>query len=383
MATQVNNPKVSQPEKRKAISLFSGMGGDTLGMENAGLNVVAYSEIKDVFRKTHEANFGKCECLGKDVKSDIRKITNKEFGKYKGIDFLFAGFPCQSFSSAGKRKVKDPRNTMFSHFVRAAKYTKAKVIIGENVKGLLTKNTLSKKEREANKEKNGEEGGELYINIIVSAFEKLGYVVAHKVLKCHKFGVPQSRERLFIVGIKKEYLNKKFRLAFPEEEAERADLKNILQFNMEGTMEFPKTDVDFDTLPAECVLTDMQNTENAHNAHPYLPHMYKLPKKYKKKSFNCLFSFGKRDSPIHCEIIDIRKPSKTIICTYDHQPRLLVPQRNAKGQYLRMMTPTELKQIQSFPRSYLIEGNTKQQIVQIGNAVPPLVIEKLIKAIII
>ena len=108
-----------------------------------------------------------------------------------------------------------------------------------------------------------------------------------------------------------------------------------------------------------------------------------LLQKYKKKSFDCLFSFGKRDSPIHCEIIDIRKPSKTIICTYDHQPRLLVPQRNANGQYLRMMTPTELKQIQSFPRSYLIEGNTKQQIVQIGNAVPPLVIEKLIKAIII
>jgi len=346
----------------KAISLFSGMGGDTLGMENAGLKVVAYSEIVETFRQTHELNFGACKCLGKD----ITKITDEEFRGYADIDFLFAGFPCQSFSTAGKRKANDPRNSMFTHFVRAAKHTNAKVIIGENVKGLLTKKM---------------ENGDLYITAIVSEFENLGYTVDYKVLKCHKHGVPQRRERLFIVGIKTDHLTK-FQLKFPEEEAEELGLKKIIKFDMNGTMELPVTDVDFGSLPEECIMTDMDNTEEAHGAHPYLPHMSTFNKTYKGKTYECLFSFAKRDSPVHCEIIDVRKPSKTIICTYDHQPRLLVPTKNANGQYLRKMTPTELKQIQSFPPNYLMAGNTKQQITQIGNAVPPLVVEKLIRTII-
>ena len=362
--------------KFKGVSLFSGMGGDTLGMMNAGIDIVAYSENNKAARKTHEENFKKCALIGEKVNGDITKITDEEFQKYKDIDFLFAGFPCQSFSSAGKRKVNDPRNTMFIHFARAAKHTNAKVIIGENVKGLLTKNTKSKKQIE-----DGEEG-ELYIDIIVKEFEDLGYVVKHKLIKCRNHGVPQSRERLFIVGIKKEYLNKPFKQAFPEEEIKMANLQNIINFNMEGTFEIPKTEFDFSTIPEECLITDMENNEGATNWHPYIERMYNLPKTYKGKNYETLFSFGKRDSPIHCELIDIRNPSKTIICTYDHQPRLLVPQINANGQFIRMITPNELKQIQSFPSDFKLCGNTKQKIVQVGNAVPPLVVEKLIRSII-
>lgn len=145
----------------KAMSLFSGMGGDSLGMKLAGIEVVAYSEYEKVFQETHDANFPDCKLLGSDVKSNITKIPDDEFTTYKDqIDFLFAGFPCQSFSTGGKRKINDPRNTMFKEFVRAAKLTNAKVVIGENVKGLLTKKT---------------EGGELYIDVIVREFETLGY----------------------------------------------------------------------------------------------------------------------------------------------------------------------------------------------------------------
>ena len=361
----------------KGISLFSGMGGDTLGMINAGIDVVAYSENNKAARETHEANFKNSILIGKDVKGDITKIPDSEFQKYDGIDFMFAGFPCQSFSSAGKRKVNDPRNTMFTHFVRAAKHTNAKVIIGENVKGLLTKNTKSKEELE-----NGEEG-ELYIDIIVDEFEKLGYVVQYKVIKCQNHKVPQSRERMFIVGIKKEYLNKQFKHTFPTEETEKSNLKNIIKFNMEGTFKLPKSEYDFSIIPKECQIVDMDNNEEANNWHPYIERMYNLPKTYNGKEFKSLFSFSKRESPIHCELIDVRNPSKTIICTYDHQPRLLVPQINASGQFIRMITPDELKQIQSFPSNFKLCGNTKQKIVQIGNAVPPLVVEKVIRSIIV
>ena len=94
-----------------------------------------------------------------------------------------------------------------------------------------------------------------------------------------------------------------------------------------------------------------------------------------------LISFAKRDSPIHCEIVDIRRPTKTIICTYSHQPRLFVPLRNKNGQFLRMLLPDELKQIQSFPADYKMSGSTSKQIIQIGNAVPPLLIQKIVENI--
>lgn len=353
----------------KGISLFSGMGGDSLGMENAGINIVAYSEYIDIFRETHDSNFKDCKLLGKDVKSDILKIENEELKEYQGIDFLFAGFPCQSFSTGGKRKINDPRNTMFREFVRVAKYTEAKVIIGENVKGLLTKKT---------------EKGELYIDIIKNEFELLDYKVIYKVFACHKYGIPQKRERLIILGIKNEFINNPFKLEFPKEDTTKfMGLQNIVRFSMKGTMKVTKDIFDFKTIPDECIIKDMENDENEQNPHPYLIMKRDIDNKsYNDKEFKTLFSFGKRDSPIHCEIIDIRKPSKTIICTYEHQPRLFVPIQNKNGYFIRMLTCDELKQIQTFPKNYIMKGNDKKQIIQIGNAVPPLLIEKIVKTII-
>jgi len=357
-------------KKITALSLFSGMGGDTLGMSQLNINIKGYSEFKEAFQKTHDLNFPKSVMLGKDVKSDVSKIKDEEFQKYKDVDIIFAGFPCQSFSTGGKRKVNDPRNTMFREFVRAAKHTNAKVIIGENVKGLLTKKT---------------ETGELYIDIIVEEFKKIGYEVIYKVFKCHEYGVPQRRERLIILGIKPEYFNK-FKLEFPEEDTPKnkfVGLQNIIKFSMEGTMEVTDDIYDFSTIPEECIVRDMDNEEEEHGAHPYLKMKRDIENKsYGEKNFTSLFSFGKRDSPIHCEIIDIRKPSKTIICTYEHQPRLFVPIQNKNGNYLRMLLPDELKQIQSFPEDYKLSGKKKEQIIQIGNAVPPLLIKKIVGHVI-
>jgi DNA (cytosine-5)-methyltransferase 1 len=89
-----------------------------------------------------------------------------------------------------------------------------------------------------------------------------------------------------------------------------------------------------------------------------------------------LLSCSKRVSPIHSEIVDLDAPSKTIICTYDHQPRLYVGYRKPSGvSYVRTLLPDELKQIQGFPGDYKVLGSVKEQVVQIGNAVPPQIIE--------
>lgn len=368
----INKKKLALKKKPTAMSLFSGMGGDTLGMEQAGICVTSFSEYIKQFQETHLENFEHSEMLGKDVKSDILKIPDDEFSKYHNkVNFLFAGFPCQSFSTGGKRKVNDPRNTMFREFVRAAKLTNAEVIIGENVKGLITKKT---------------EDGELYIDVIVSEFNKLGYDVIYKVFKCHLYGIPQRRERLIILGIKSELVGKKYKLEFPKEttpdKKQFVGLKDIVTFSMEGTMRVTDDIFDFNEIPNECIVSDMNNDEDEQNPHPYLIMKRDIENKsYGGKTFTTLFSFAKRDSPIHCEIIDIRNPAKTIICTYEHQPRLFVPIRNKRGNFIRMLTPTELKQIQSFPKDYIVTGTNKQQIIQIGNAVPPKLINIIVSHI--
>ncbi len=352
----------------KAISLFSGLGGDSLGMTQAGCKVIAYNELKPTFCKSHESNLPESELICDGKVNDILKLKDACFEKYNGnTDILFAGFPCQGYSSAGKKKDDDPRNTMFLEFLRAAKLTNPWMIIGENVKGLLTRKTTK---------------GELYIDIIVSEFEKLNYEVIYQVLKTEQYNVPQKRERLIILGIKKDNPYG-WNPSFPKPLSKDLNLKSIIKYDMTGAVRAqPEW---FEDIPDECILTDMNDkTEYKDNngGHPYLLSKIKanmIDMFYNGKQHENLFSFGKRDSPIHCEIIDIRYPSKTIICTYEHQPRLFVPLCNPSGYYLRMLLPDELKQIQGFPLDYNVCGTNKEKIIQIGNAVPPPLIRAIVE----
>ena len=278
---------------------------------------------------------------------------------------------CQGFSNGGKKLPDDPRNTLFREFARSATLIKPKYIIGENVDGLLSRKTAT---------------GENYIDVIVAEFEKIGYNVTYQVCHTVRYGIPQLRKRLVYVGIRKD-LDKTF--VFPEPlndgKTNLQNLLNIIQFNMEGAIKIEPDDFDMTTIPPECILTDMENDdeEDTNNIHPYLRLKAKTRnEEYAGKVHHSLLSFSKRDSPIHCEIIDIRNPSKTIICTYDHQPRLFVPLRNKNGYYIRCILPDELKQIQGFPADFKLVGSKKEQIKQIGNAVPPPLIQQIVKKLI-
>lgn len=346
----------------KAISLFSGMGGDTLGLYNAGVDVIGYTEFKKTYRETHEFNFPDSKCIG----YNMLDITDDEIQQYRGeVDIIFAGFPCQGFSNAGKKKVNDPRNTLFREFVRFTEVIQPKVIIGENVKGLLSRKA---------------ESGDFYINIIVGEFERLGYKCIFDVFKCHEHGVPQKRERLIILGVREDCLDE-FKLQFPSVSVGAdVSLKNIIKFNMMGAIKVEQDEFDMSEIPEECILTDMDNEQEGGSGHPYLELKARCKGgSYGEKTYDSLLSFSKRESPIHSEIIDIRNPSKTIICTYGHQPRLLVPLRNKKGYFLRTLLVSELKQIQGFPASFTVLGTKKDMITQIGNAVPPPLITKIVK----
>jgi len=331
------------------------------------LELVAYSEKEKVFQKTHELNFPDSRLIGD---GDILKTTDSQLSiYYDEIEVLFAGFPCQGFSIAGKKLPDDPRNTLFREFLRATRLIKPNYIIGENVKGLLTKKDTE---------------GKLFIDIIKEEFEKLGYDIYIKVMKCNLHGIPQNRHRLIIVGVRK-LLNKI--LTFPEEQENTGNLKNIIKFNMKGVVKIEPEDFDMDSIPEECMITDMDNDETESGLPGIKPHpnLVNLAKKrdyiYKDVAYPHRITFGKR-IPVGGEIIDIRKPLNTIICTYARQPRFFVPQKNKNGYYLRCLTPDELKQIQGFPDDYKIEGDRSKQIIQIGNAVPPPLIELIINVMV-
>lgn len=350
-----------------SASLFSGCGGDCVGMKAAGLDVSEYVELSPLFCETHDANFPTCERIG----NDIQKISDETFRAYRGKwKVLFAGFPCQSFSKGGKKDTNDPRGQLFKDFVRVAKEAEPEYIIGENVKGLLSRTTND---------------GERFIDVIMKEFERIGYKCVYQVMKCEEHDVPQKRERLIIIGTRKSDAI----LRFPEPSTVRVGLKDIVRFDLTNAVEVPSEY--FEGIPDECILRPSAmnaKVEVTGKPHPYLTRMIESgpitwePKNGKKKEYPHGFSFGKRESPLHVEIVDIRNPSKTIICTYARQPRLFVPMKYKDTSYLRCFLPDELKQIQGFPIEYILKGKAVDQIVQIGNAVPPPLIARIITTLL-
>ena len=341
----------------KAISLFSGCGGDTLGLERAGYKVVAFSEFNKAAIASHLANFPDSEHIIEPVSksSDITKIPNAVFQKYKDqIDIIFAGFNCQGFSNAGKRKHTDPRNQMFQQFVRATDQIKPKFIIGENVTGLASMKSGPK------------EDDPLMLDIIRQAFRQIGYEFTYKVLEGVEYGVPQKRKRILIVGWEtgRAFDVASYWAAVATHGASKTlpVMRSFVTNSMEGAFLLIPQVVPqgFNTYALE--VPNDSKPEGKH--HPFI------------ELKAALLSCSKRDSPIHSEIINLDAPSKTIICTYDHQPRLLLGLRKPSGHcYARTLLPVELKQIQGFPSDYIISGNVKEQITQIGNAVPPQLVE--------
>ena len=170
----------------KFIDLFCGLGGIRIPFAELGGESVFSSDIDKYARITYEHNFNEIPW------GDITKIDEKDIPSF---DILLAGFPCQPFSNAGLKKgFDDTRGTLFFDILRITKYHKPKVLFLENVKGF----------------KNHNKG--TTFNIIKENLENLGYQVNSKVLTAKNFGVPQNRERIYIVA----FLDKNISFNFPE-----------------------------------------------------------------------------------------------------------------------------------------------------------------------
>lgn len=162
----------------RAIDLFAGIGGIRLGFEKAGFQIVYSNDIDKYACQTYKENFGEI---------DQRDISSVQSSEIPDFDVLLAGFPCQPFSMAGHQKgFQDPRGSMFFQLVRIIKEKKPKAFLLENVKNLKNHNK-----------------GETFKVILHYLQEELGYDVHYKVLNSKNFGLPQNRERIYIVGFRK------------------------------------------------------------------------------------------------------------------------------------------------------------------------------------
>lgn len=170
------------------VDLFSGAGGLSLGFEQAGFDVVAAVEIDPIHAAVHERNFPRCKVLASSITeltgSDIRQRAN--LGGTE-IDVVFGGAPCQGFSMIGRRALDDPRNLLVKEFVRIVTELNSKYFVFENVKG-LTQGSHRK-----------------FLHELISEFESCGYSVRTEwqVLNACNYGVPQDRQRLFLLGARK------------------------------------------------------------------------------------------------------------------------------------------------------------------------------------
>lgn len=298
------------------LDLFCGCGGMSKGLSDAGLNIIAGIDVWDKAISNYNQNFThKAYC--EDLTLLPPELFNQKYNiDNKQIDLIVGGPPCQSFSTAGKRDVNDPRNALFIEYVKYLNYFSPKAFIMENVIGILSKKTKN---------------NELVIDIIMNELIVNYNCKIHK-LYASDFEVPQNRRRVIIIGFRKDLniIPSDIPIVITNVE-NRIPVKNIL---------LPKNEVNSKLFLSEKALNGIQT------------------KKENSK---------KNGSGFGAQFLDFNKPSFTIPARYWKDGYdALVKYNNTE---VRRLDIIELKRIQTFPDNYILEGSKKDIIMQIGNAV--------------
>ena len=313
------------------LELFAGAGGLALGLEKAGFKSCLLNE----FNKDACATLRKNRPDWNVVEGDVSTVDFTEF--HNKVDVLAGGFPCQSFSHAGRRLgFEDVRGTLFYEFARAIKETNPKFILAENVRGLLD-----------------HDGGNT-INTITDVIDELGYVlIKPTILNAVMHGVPQRRERLILVGVRKD-LAEATEFQFPEPLAEVLTLRDALKGGKLYDHDVPQASGT--TYPQR--KTEIMNMVPPGKNWRILPE--DVQKEYMKKSLN---SGGGRTG--FARRLSWDEPSLTLTCS----PAQTQTERCHPDE-TRPLTVREYARIQTFPDEWEFEGSMSSTYKQIGNAVP-------------
>ena len=299
------------PKEFTFIDLFAGIGGMRLGFEHAGGRCVFSSEWDPNCQKTYEANFGTLP------DGDITQIHVDEIPK---CDVILAGFPCQPFSSIGKRAgFEHPtQGTLFYDVLRLIQGLRPKAFLLENVVGLVT-----------------HDKGNTF-KVIQESLLAEGYLVDFRILDSADYGVPQHRKRIYIIGFDKEKVDSQFQFEWPKPSGVMVDIGKFVESNV----------------------ADRSISKHLQNSY-----IYKV-----------------EDGRPQVITPNTKGPVKTLVASY-HKIQRLTGTFVADGPTgLRLLTESECKAIMGFPDSFKIPVSRTQMYRQMGNSVAVPVIREIAKA---
>ena len=380
------------------IDLFSGCGGLSLGLHNAGWKgAFAIEKSEDAF-KTLEYNLIKkkkhfdwpnwLEQKHHDINQVLDNNSENLISLRGKIDLVAGGPPCQGFSMAGRRIENDSRNDLINSYIKFIDLVKPKLIFFENVKGF----TLGFK--------NNDKKGKAYSTYVVEQLEKLGYSVKGQLINFADYGIPQKRTRFILVGIQNEYVkdnpsinketffeeikNKKEQFLINKNLSLNPTLENaisdLLQSNGQVESETPKFKAGvYGEIESKYQkhLRKYKKQESKVDSHRFAKHTDVVKNRFQialdenltSKSYRERFQLKKSST----KILEANKPTPTITTLPDDYIHYCEP---------RIMTVREYARIQSFPDTYLFKGKYttggKRRVLevprysQIGNAIPPL-----------
>lgn len=330
------------------IDLFSGCGGLSCGLEMAGHRCLLGVDVSKEAIASFAANHHESAVYLGDIKK-LNEKKLKDLLRGQKVDMVVGGPPCQGFSTVGRGEVEDERNLLFKEFVRIVKLTQPKVILFENVTGLVAKKNQA------------------IMKQIFTYFEKLGYNMDARVLSAEEFGVPEKRRRTIIMGVRGG------ECLFPEvthgvraskkvktvaEALKNLKSKNGRIFNHDVELAQIKNKEDRERLKFIPAGKGIRYEEDEKN---YLPKKLRYGIDWKSLREN-------RFRQTRLQRLPLSEPSPTILTartSYYH------PVEN------RYLTPREAAACQSFPNDFVFHGSQTAIFRQIGNAVPPLLAEAL------
>lgn len=322
----------------QAIDLFAGAGGLSLGLKEAGFHTVCAVEIESVYAATFAHHSPSTDVLT----TDVQRV---DWSNYKGkADFVCGGPPCQPFSSGGLRAAADDKRDMLPWFLKVLELVKPFAFLMENVPGLMVGDRAH------------------YLAAVLAEFRKLGYAVVAQVVNAADYGVPQSRRRLFVVGMREGLFRFPKETHGPKRKQPQVAVKDVLPTHQIGE-------------PNSSKVVYAKNPDLRPN--PY---------------HGQLFNGGGR--PINRE-----RPAPTILAsaggnkTHFFDDLDLVPEYHAHLLHggkpregalrgARRLTVLESAILQTFPADMMFTGTRNAQYHQVGNAVPPLLASVLGKAIV-
>lgn len=338
----------TQTKSFNFIDLFSGCGGLSCGLEMAGHRCLLGVDANKEAIASFAANHHQAEVYLGDIKKLSEKKL-KELLKGRKVDMVVGGPPCQGFSTVGRGQVEDERNQLFKEFVRIVKITEPKVILFENVTGLVAKKN------------------QVILHKIFQYFERLGYNMDARVLSAEEFGVPEKRRRTIIMGVKGgecvfpmathgSRAGKKVRTV--AEALKNLKTKNGQIYNHDiDAAQIKKLD-DWERL--KCIPAGKGIRYEA-DEKAYLPKKLRYGIDWNKLREN-------RFRQTRLQRLPLNEPSPTILTARTSYYHPVEP---------RYLTPREAAACQSFPNDFVFHGSQTAIFRQVGNAVPPLLAEAL------